>query len=99
MKVGPIFYMDDLERLQIAAQRTRQRLLEVLHNDGDLNNTNQLSKKLKSNYRLIVFHLRILEKAGLVGSEIRVAEPVYVKTRCYFITKKGRELFPRISGI
>jgi predicted ArsR family transcriptional regulator len=91
--------MDDLERLQIAAQRTRQKLLEVLHNNGDLNNANQLSKKLKMSYRLVVFHLRMLEEAGLVEGKKRVAEPVYVKTKCYFITKKGRELFSRISGI
>jgi predicted transcriptional regulator len=74
-------------------------VLEILHNNGDLNNANQLSKKLKINYRLVVFHLRMLEQAGLVEGKMRVAEPIYVKTKCYSISKKGKELFPRIPGI
>ena len=91
--------MEDLQRLQLAAQKTRQKILELLSklDNGDLANADSIAKELKIKYKACVFHLKTLERAGLIEGKFALKENV--ATKVYHLTQKGKQIYPRVSGL
>jgi predicted ArsR family transcriptional regulator len=89
--------VDDLQRLHVASQRTRQKILELLSKNDKINNAGHFATELKIKYKICVFHLKTLEKAGLVEGKFALNEDI--ATKCYAITQKGKDIFPRVAGL
>lgn len=89
--------MDDLERIRIAAQETRKKILGILSKDSKITNTEFFSKQLKVKYKSCVFHLKTLERAGLIEGKFTLDNNI--ATKCYHITEKGKQIFSRIEDL
>jgi DNA-binding MarR family transcriptional regulator len=89
--------MDDVQRANIATQANRYKILVILAKNGTENSTERLADLLKLKYKNAAFHLKILEDANLVeGKFILEGKEA---TKCYFLTRKGREIFSKIEGL
>jgi DNA-binding transcriptional ArsR family regulator len=92
--------MNDLDRVAIAVQNNRHKILEVLAKNSEKeknNSTEHLSTLLKLKYKTVAFHLKALEDAGLVEGKFVLIENDAIK--CYHVTNKGREIFSRLEGL
>jgi DNA-binding MarR family transcriptional regulator len=90
--------MDDVQRVNIATQANRFKILEILAKDSTENNsTERLATLLKLNPKTTAFHLKALEDADLVEGKFILLKKEALK--CYFLTKRGREIFSRLEGL
>jgi predicted transcriptional regulator len=69
----------------VAATHPRVDLLKLLSKSDD--NGYRLCKELGITYRACFFHLRALERTGLIGGKIR-----------FHITQEGRQILSRLDG-
>ncbi|MPZ08543.1 MAG: helix-turn-helix domain-containing protein [Nitrososphaeraceae archaeon] len=86
----------DVERIHIASQPTRLRILHLLTDKSRMYAT-QIGETLSIDRKIITFHLNALEEAELVTSKYGLSEdkrPVAVKY--YELTSKGKEILERI---
>jgi predicted transcriptional regulator len=97
MSIVEYAIMDDLQRVIVAAQKNRHKILEILTKDGERNNAEHLATSLKLNYKTTVFHLKALEDAGLIEGKFALDENVAIK--CYYLTQKGKQIFSRLEGL
>ena len=78
--------LSDSEMLRIAATHPRVDLLKLLSKSD--HNGYRLCKELGITYGACFFHLRILEKASLIGGKLR-----------YHITQKGKQMLSRLDEL
>jgi len=86
----------DIERIHVASQPTRLRILHLLTDKSRMYAT-QIGETLSIDRKIITFHLNSLEQAELVISKYGLSEdkrPVAVKY--YELTSKGKEILERI---
>src|SRR5687767_902006 len=85
----------DVERIHVASQPTRLRILHLLTDKSKMYAT-QIGETLSIDRKIITFHLNSLEEAKLVTSKYGLSEdkrPVAVKY--YELTSKGKEILER----
>ena len=92
--------MNDLQRVNIATQENRHKILEILiknENGRENNSTDHLASLLKLKYKTAAFHLKALENADLVEGKFILDKKEAIK--CYYVTPKGRDIFSRLEGL
>jgi len=90
--------MDDIQKIEIAANKTRFKLLTLLLKEGESYVT-KLGEDLKTERKTTAFHLQQLEKAGLVESKYAIKDNKPVAIRNYKITSSGRRIYDHIVSL
>jgi predicted transcriptional regulator len=90
--------MDDIERLKIASQETRLKILQILSKDKSY--ASKMAQELKIDRKNIHRHLMKLEEVGLVeGKYVLGKEKVPVTTREYSLTPSGKTILKHILSV
>lgn len=93
--------MDDEERVKIASQVTRLKILRMLPNY-----TSDMAKKLDIDRKSAAWHLKKLQDAGLVESKYMLEEEskrpetldrAPIAVRNFKLTGKGKQILERID--
>lgn len=86
--------IDDVPKLNVAKEKTRRELLELISSGNGSSYVAALAKELKIDYKICAFHIKKLENAGLIQGTFRMRdlEQKRMAVKYYNITKKGQEI-------
>jgi DNA-binding HxlR family transcriptional regulator len=93
--------MNDIDRLRIAATMPRLKILEtLLKGESSVYGLSPKAADQKTRgaeRKVLAFHLKTLEDAGLVESRLVLENPV--SKRYYRITTKGNQIYGHIKSL
>jgi DNA-binding MarR family transcriptional regulator len=86
--------MDDIRRIELAADKTRFKLLTLLLNEESY--ATKLAKDSKTERKTTSFHLKQLEDAGLIEGRYTVKDNKPIAIKSYKITPRGKKVYEHI---
>jgi predicted ArsR family transcriptional regulator len=92
--------MEDVDRLKVVMQTTRRDLLRLVSR-GQINNyASALAKEVGIKHKICAFHLKTLERAGLVeGKFVLSGSDKKVAIKHFKITQKGKQILKHIDQL
>jgi DNA-binding transcriptional ArsR family regulator len=94
--------MSDVERLKIASDKMRLKILLMLQESKDKNYVSKMAQELKKERKTIYWHLKKLEEMGLVQGKYVLGikkDKVPVTTREYSLTHKGKSILKVVLSV
>lgn len=88
--------MDDIRRIELAANKTRFKLLRLLLNGESY--ATKLGIDSKTERKTTAFHLRRLEDAGLIEGKYTVKDNKPIAIKNYKVTPKGKRVYEYIAA-
>jgi predicted transcriptional regulator len=88
--------MDDIRRIELAANETRFKLLTLLLNGESY--ATKLGKDSKTERKTTSFHLERLEDAGLIEGKYTVKDNKPIAIKSFRVTPKGKHVYEYIAG-
>jgi predicted ArsR family transcriptional regulator len=86
--------LEDIDPWEVATEKTRRALLGLLSKDND-NYANALARKLHIKNKVCAFHLKTLEKAGLVQGKFILTttdSDKKVAIKHFTLTDRGKKI-------
>ena len=88
--------MDDITRIELAANKTRFKLLTLLSNGESY--ATKLGKDSRTERKTTSFHLKQMEDAGLIEGNYMVKGNKPIAIKSYKITPKGKRFYEHIGA-